>query len=158
MEAQVGELLRARGMTVALAESCTGGLIMHRLSNIAGSSAYLLGGLVVYSYEAKVQFAGVRQADLIAHGAVSEVVAAQMADGVRAAFHADVALSVTGIAGPGGGTPEKPVGLVYIGLSAADLPSAHVIRRVWDKDREGNKAQSAEAALAMLHTYLSGLR
>jgi len=155
LEVQVGELLTRHNLTLAVAESCTGGLIMHRLTNIAGSSAYLLGGIVAYSYEAKAKFLNVRQDDLLAHGAVSDVVAAQMARGVRDAFGASVSVSVTGIAGPGGGTPDKPVGLTYLALNA---PGAErVIRRVWDKDREGNKHCSADAALGLLLEYLTAL-
>src|SRR5215207_10419508 len=111
LEAQVGELLNARGWTICAAESCTGGLIAHRLTNIAGSSNYVLGGIVSYSNEAKQKLLGVHEATLIAHGAVSEETAAEMVQGVRAVFDADVAVSITGIAGPGGGTAEKPVGL-----------------------------------------------
>jgi PncC family amidohydrolase len=138
---------------LCLAESCTGGLIGHRITNIAGSSAYLLGGVVAYSYESKMQILNVREATLLQHGAVSEQVADEMVRNVRALFGADYALSVTGIAGPGGGLPNKPVGLTYIGLAS---PVGVVItRHVWDGDRESNKAASAEAALALLAEALS---
>ena len=109
LEARVGAALLARGWTVCAAESCTGGLIMHRLTNIAGSSAYVLGGVVSYSNAAKQKLLGVREATLIAHGAVSEETAAEMVTGVRALFDSDIAVSVTGIAGPGGGTPKNPL-------------------------------------------------
>ncbi|PJF31465.1 MAG: competence protein ComA [Candidatus Thermofonsia Clade 1 bacterium] len=153
LEVAVGRLLAARRLTLSVAESCTGGLIMHRLTNVAGSSAYLMGGMVVYSYEAKVKFAGVQQITLDQFGAVSAETASEMARGVRAAFETDFALAVTGIAGPGGGTPSKPVGLVYIALDSAH--GIQVERHVWQSDREGNKAHSAEAALALLYRCLT---
>jgi PncC family amidohydrolase len=157
LENRVGELLRAHGLTVAAAESCTGGLILHRLTNIAGSSAYVLGGAVTYSNAAKMSVLGVREATLIDHGAVSAPVAAEMAAGVRQLLGASVAVSVTGIAGPGGGTPTKPVGLTFIGLSAALPPVERVERYVWAGDRLANKQQSADAALRLLITYLEAL-
>lgn len=153
LEVVVGKLMRERKLTLAVAESCTGGLIMHRLTNVAGSSAFLLGGIVAYAYEAKVKLLGVKQDELLRHGAVSEIVASQMARGVRDALAADISLSVTGIAGPGGGTPEKPVGLTYLALNAGTFE--RVVRRVWDQDREGNKQCSAEAALGLLFDYLT---
>lgn len=154
LEILAGQALAARKLTLAVAESCTGGLIMHRLTNIPGSSAYLMGGFVVYSYASKVQFVGVNQATLEQHGAVSEPIAHEMAAGVRAAFGTDYGLSVTGIAGPGGGLPDKPVGLTYIGLAGPG--GVTVIRRVWQADREGNKAHSAEAALTLLLDTVNG--
>ena len=147
LEARVGAVLRARGWTVCAAESCTGGLIMHRLTNIAGSSAYVLGGVVSYSNEAKQKLLGVQEATLTAYGAVSDADGSRDgAAGVRALFDADIAVSVTGIAGPGGGTPEKPVGLTYIGLVWRDQPP-QVQRHVWRGDREAIKMASANAAL-----------
>ena len=141
--------MKREGHTVAAAESCTGGLILSALTDVAGSSAYVEGGLVTYSNDAKMQRLGVREATLIEFGAVSEATAREMALGVRGVFQTDYALSVTGIAGPGGGTDEKPVGLTYIGLAGpADLLS--VERHVWDRDRIGNKLASAEAALRQL--------
>ncbi|MFQ3536181.1 MAG: CinA family protein [Aggregatilineales bacterium] len=153
LEVAVGRLLTARRLTLSVAESCTGGLIMHRLTNVAGSSAYLMGGMVVYSYEAKVKFAGVQQRTLDQFGAVSAEAACEMARGVRAAFQTDLALAVTGIAGPGGGTPSKPVGLVYIALDTAG--GTQIECHIWQSDREGNKAHSAEAALALLYHHLA---
>ncbi|RMF52579.1 MAG: CinA family protein [Chloroflexota bacterium] len=153
LEVVVGRLLAARQLTLSVAESCTGGLIMHRLTNVAGSSAYFSGGMVVYSYAAKVKFAGVQQSTLEQFGAVSAETAGEMARGVRAAYETDLSLAVTGIAGPGGGLPNKPVGLVYIALDSAQ--GTHVERHLWQSDREGNKARSAEAALALLHRYLT---
>lgn len=146
IEALVGQALKARGWTVCAAESCTGGLIMHRLTNIAGSSAYVMGGVVTYSNDAKMKLIGVREETLIAYGAVSEQTAAEMVTGVRALFDADIAVSITGIAGPGGGTAEKPVGLTYIGLLVRGS-DPQVQRHVWSGDREAVKAHSAEAAL-----------
>lgn len=156
LEVRAGELLRARRLTVAAAESCTGGLIMHRLTNVPGSSAYVIGGTVTYSNEVKMHLLGVPEATLVQHGAVSSPTAAAMAAGVRRLFTTSLALSVTGIAGPGGGSADKPIGLTYIGLSAEDLPTPHVVRYVWDGSRVENKQQSADAALKLLIAYLQG--
>ena len=152
VEALIGDALKRRGWTVCTAESCTGGLIAHRLTNISGSSAYVLGGVVTYSNEAKMKLIGVREATLSAHGALSAATAKAMAEGVRALFNADIALSVTGIAGPDGGTPEKPVGLVYIGLAMRE--GAWARRCEWSGDRQENKRQSADAALTWLIEHL----
>jgi PncC family amidohydrolase len=155
LAAAVGEQLRARGWHLAVAESCTGGLVGHWITEVAGSSDYFLGGVVAYSNQAKAQLLGVRPGTLLQHGAVSEATAREMAAGVRRLLGADVALAVTGIAGPGGGTPEKPVGLVYIAL---DAPDRQICRRhVWKGDRAANKARSAQAALALLRDYLAHL-
>jgi nicotinamide-nucleotide amidase len=118
LEEVTGDLLRARRLTIAGAESCTGGLLMSRFTDVPGSSDYVLGGVVAYSDEVKVHSLGVGRDLLQAYGAVSEPVGVAMADGVRERFHADVGVGITGIAGPGGGTPEKPVGTVVIALSA----------------------------------------
>lgn len=152
LEKQVGELLRARRLTLATAESCTGGLIGHRLTDIPGSSDYYLGGVISYANAVKQQLLGVQAETLARHGAVSQPCALEMARGVRRLLQADIGLSVTGIAGPTGGTPDKPVGLVYVALAAADQ---EVCRRfVWDGDRAENKARSAHAALELLAAYL----
>ncbi|MFZ5919036.1 MAG: CinA family protein [Chloroflexota bacterium] len=151
-EEKVGELLTQQGLTLALAESCTGGLLGHRITNVPGSSAYFIGGVVAYAYEAKERILGVRHETLYDHGAVSEETAREMAHGVRRLLLADVGISVTGIAGPGGGLPQKPVGLVFIALSARDTERCE--RYVWPHDRQGNKAASADAALTMLLQYL----
>ncbi len=153
LEAQVGDLLRAKGWTICLAESCTGGLVMHRLTNVPGSSAYVLGGVVAYSNAVKQALLHVRQGTLIAYGAVSEQTASEMALGVQQLLGADLAVSITGIAGPDGGTKEKPVGLVYIGLAGAD-GKVTVNRHVWDGDREAVKNASAEAALTLVLDHL----
>jgi nicotinamide-nucleotide amidase len=152
LEMTVGVRLRAPGLTVATAESCTGGLILKRLTDIAGSSAYVLGGVVSYANSVKEHVLGVDGDVLAREGAVSEPVARQMAEGVRALLGADVALSVTGIAGPGGGTAEKPVGLTYIGLSTA--AGTWVRRFVWPGDRAENRRHSADAAFRLLLSYL----
>ena len=152
LEAMAGELLRAQGLSLSVAESCTGGLLGHRLTNVPGSSDYFVGGVVAYSYEAKERVLHVRHDTLYDYGAVSEQTALEMARGARRLFLTDVALAVTGIAGPGGATPDKPVGLTYIALSARDEELCR--RFVWEEDREGNKARSAQAALEMLVTYL----
>lgn len=154
LEEIVGQFLVEQKLTLSVAESCTGGLITHRLTNVPGSSNYLLGGVVAYSYDAKERVLGVRHDTLYEHGAVSQETALEMARGVRRLLGSDVALAVTGIAGPSGGTPEKPVGLVYIALSARDFERCE--RYVWSGDRLQNKQQSSEAALKLLREYLEG--
>ncbi len=144
--------LRARGLTLALAESCTGGLIGDLITDVPGSSDYFLGSAVTYAYSAKENILGVRHETLLAHGAVSAETAAEMAQGARRIFGADIAASVTGIAGPGGGMPGKPVGLVHIHLSASDAEIGE--RHVWDSDRAGNKRLSAEAVLRLVIRYV----
>jgi nicotinamide-nucleotide amidase len=147
-----GQLLRERDLKLALAESCTGGLLGSLITDVAGSSDYFLGSAVTYAYGAKQAVLGVRQETLAEHGAVSPQTAQEMAQAARRLFGADIALSVTGIAGPTGGQPGKPVGLVYLHLSAPDAEIGE--RHVWDSDRIGNKRLSAEAALRMLVRYL----
>jgi nicotinamide-nucleotide amidase len=149
LEAQVGRALRERGWTIGTAESCTGGLILHRLTNIAGSSAYVVGGIVAYSNTIKQNLLHVKQGTLLAYGAVSEQTAQEMALGARQVLKTDLAVSVTGIAGPGGGTAEKPVGLTYIGLAGPD-ELLLVQRHLWDGDREAVKNASADAALRLV--------
>jgi nicotinamide-nucleotide amidase len=151
LEAVVGRLLHERGLTVALAESCTGGLIAHRLTDISGSSRYFERGLVVYSNAAKQALLGVPEALLARHGAVSAECAEAMARGVRDHAGTDLGLSVTGIAGPEGGSAAKPVGTVFIGL--ADARAATVERHRFPRDREGNKALSALRGLDLLRRY-----
>ncbi|PJF20832.1 MAG: competence protein ComA [Phototrophicales bacterium] len=142
-------MLKRRQLTLCTAESCTGGLIASCITDVAGSSAYMLGGVVAYANEIKQQLLHVRIETLRAYGAVSEQTAIEMAQGALSLFHADYALSVTGIAGPGGGTPEKPVGLTYIGLAGRD-GTLQVERYVWQGDRQANKQQSVQAALNLL--------
>ncbi len=154
LEEVVGKMLTEKKLTLALGESCTGGLVGHWVTNVPGSSEYFLGGVIAYAYDAKERLLDVRHNTLYEHGAVSAETAIEMARGARKALGADIGVSVTGIAGPGGGLPGKPVGLVYIALSARDFE--RIERFVWDGDRDGNKVKSAEAALAMLKEYLSG--
>ena len=152
LEAQVGALLTSQGLTLATAESCTGGLLGYRLTNVSGSSAYYLGGFIAYADDAKEWLLDVQHETLVAHGTVSEQTALEMAHGARQRLDADLGISITGIAGPTGGTPEKPVGLVYIALSA---PDAELCRRyVWQGDRVATREQSAEAALRLIQSYL----
>ncbi len=153
---RAGESLKKLGLTLSLAESCTGGLIAHRITNVSGSSNYFLGGVVAYSNEAKEKILGVPHEILLQHGAVSEETARAMAQGARHLFVSDLALAVTGIAGPTGGTSEKPVGLVYIALAAEDGERCQ--RFVWPGDRLQNKAQSAGAALQLLISCLAEQR
>jgi PncC family amidohydrolase len=136
------------GLTVAAAESCTGGLVADAITDVAGSSASFLGGVVAYSDAAKMTALGVQAAVLAEHGAVSEETARAMAEGARARFGADLAVAVTGIAGPGGGTAAKPVGLVYLAVAGPD--GTDVWRRSWSGTRLDNKAASAAAALELL--------
>jgi nicotinamide-nucleotide amidase len=156
LEVIVGQLLLQHKLTLALAESCTGGLVGHRITDVPGSSAYLLGGIVAYSYAAKELLLGVRHDTLYDHGAVSAETAVEMARGARRVLGADIGISVTGIAGPGGGMPGKPVGLVYICLSARD--AERVEKYVWEQDRAGNKWASSEAALQLLRDYLAAMQ
>lgn len=149
---RAGESLKERGLTLSLAESCTGGLIAHRITDISGSSNYFLGGVVAYSNEVKEKILGVPHNILAQYGAVSEECAQAMAEGARRLLVSDLALAVTGIAGPTGGTPEKPVGVVYIALAAEG--EVRCKSHLWKGDRLQNKAQSAEAALEMLIAYL----
>jgi PncC family amidohydrolase len=156
LEEIVGQLLTEQGLTIAVAESCTGGLIAHRLTNVSGSSAYFMGGVVAYANEVKERVLGVSSKTLLSYGAVSEECAREMARGARRLFDTDVAISSTGIAGPTGGTPQKPVGLVYVGLAAQD--HEHCERHLWQGDRLENKRQTSEAALEMLRQYLEARR
>jgi PncC family amidohydrolase len=153
LAAVVGQLLLARQMTCATAESCTGGLVAHWITEIPGSSAYFVGAAVVYSYEAKERLLAVDHDTLLREGAVSAPVAQQMAQGARRLFDVDVAVAVTGIAGPGGGLPDKPTGTVFLHLSARDGHERGA-RHEWDSDRSGNKLLSAHAALTMVREYL----
>lgn len=152
IEEAVGKLLVQQGLTLVTAESCTGGLVAHRITNVPGSSAYYLGGFVAYANDVKEAALGVRPETLLAYGAVSEETAREMAEGARQQTGADISLSVTGICGPTGGTPTKPVGLTYIALVTAE--TEHCQRYVWQGDRLANKEQSAEAALQLVRAYL----
>ena len=138
-----------RGLTVATGESCTGGFVAHALTDVPGSSGYVRGGIVAYANDVKEALLGVPVDVLAAHGAVSAQVALAMAEGARARLGAQVGVGVTGVAGPDGGTGEKPVGLVYVAVAGGGRDA--VVRRFhWSGDREANKVASAEAALQML--------
>ncbi len=152
MEEVVGRLLAERKLTVATAESCTGGLIGHRLTQVPGSSAYVERGVICYSNRAKSELLGVSPRLIEAHGAVSAEVAAAMARGMRERAGVSAAVSVTGIAGPGGATPAKPVGLVYIGLHADDGPAITKEYR-FNGDRSVVKQRSSQAALDLLRRW-----
>lgn len=152
LEKEVSELLRKLGLTLAVAESCTGGLLTHRITNVPGSSKYFIGGVIAYSNQVKSALLQVSEETLNTKGAVSEETAIQMARGVRELLKTDIGIGITGIAGPGGGTPTKPVGLVYIALSAPDYEECLQFR--WEGHRIQNKRLSTEAALEMLLKYL----
>ena len=152
-EAKLASALYSRGWTLALGESCTGGLIAHRITEIPGSSEYFLGGVVAYSNPVKESLLNVQPETLEAVGAVSEETAREMARGAREVMRAAVGVSVTGIAGPGGATEGKPVGLTFISVSTPD--GEWVERHVFEGDRHANKQASAEAALKLLLQVLS---
>jgi PncC family amidohydrolase len=152
LEERVGSILRKRGWTLALAESCTGGKVGDRITDIPGSSDYFVGSIVAYSYEAKERLLGVRHDTLYTHGAVSGETALEMARGARHALGTDVAVAVTGIAGPGGGLPGKPIGTTWVAVSGrgGDAVESHV----WSGDREANKIKSTDAALEALLRFV----
>ena len=145
---KVSETLTKTGQTVSTAESCTGGLLAHVLTGVSGSSAYFVGGVVAYSNRIKEAILGVRAETLRAFGAVSEQTAREMAEGIRQKFNTDIGLSTTGIAGPTGGTPDKPVGLVWIGISTPERTLARECH--FDADREGVKTLTVERLLSLL--------
>ena len=152
LEGNLGEWLKKNKQTVAVAESCTGGLIGHRLTNISGSSEYFLEGAVTYSNQAKQNRLGVDPAMIETHGAVSEPVAKAMAEGIRQKSGSDLGLAVTGIAGPTGGSPDKPVGLTFIAVTGANGTRCEQFR--FHQDRVRNKERAAQAALNLLRLYL----
>ena len=154
LELRIHALLTKRKLTLSTAESCTGGLVASRITDVAGSSVYFMGGIVAYSYEAKASLLGVSWDALNSKGAVSRETVLEMAQGARRALATDIAVSVSGIAGPGGGTPDKPVGSTWVGLAT---PSGEEARHfVWDGDRIRNKQLSSEAALQFILDYLEG--
>ncbi|MEE9162231.1 MAG: CinA family nicotinamide mononucleotide deamidase-related protein [Candidatus Neomarinimicrobiota bacterium] len=153
LEAAVGRLLAERGESVAFAESCSGGLAMSRTADVPGASAYLRGGVVAYSNEVKVAQLQVGEETLKTHGAVSEAVGREMAEGVRSRFEADWGVATTGIAGPGGGTAEKPVGLVFLAVAGPKRTVALEARLI--PERLAHKAASTQAALNLLRLELS---
>jgi len=148
LEVDLGKSLKNNGLTLSIAESCTGGLIAHVVTNVPGSSDYFDRGIVSYSNSAKRELLNVRERSLMEHGAVSEEVALEMARGVKENAGTEIGLSTTGIAGPGGGTEEKPVGLVYVGLVIDD--EDHVRRLNLEGDRKTNKWLSTKKALEFL--------
>ncbi len=154
LEERAGIALNQKGWTLALAESCTGGLIAHRITNVPGSSDYFLGGVMAYSNSVKVRLLGVKRETLQAVGSVSEETAREMAQGASQTIGSDVGISVTCIAGPGGGTDEKPVGLTYIGASTPD--GEWVERHIFQGDRQSIKGSASDAALELLLNALGG--
>lgn len=154
LEDRIGALLRGRSIKLALAESCTGGLISDRITNVPGSSEYFQGGIVAYSYQAKADLLGVSWESLNSFGAVSREVVLEMAEGARKALNADIAASGSGIAGPDGGTPAKPVGTVWIALVTSNGSSTREFH--FSGNRTQIKAASADAALQLVLDYLEG--
>ncbi len=152
LEEIVGQALLQKGWEIACAESCTGGLLTSRLTDVAGSSVYVKGSIVAYSNEIKARLVGVSEETLRAYGAVSRQTAAEMSEGVRRTVGTDVGVGITGIAGPGGGTAEKPVGLVYISVSGHD--GTVVQEHHFLGSRAEIKRQSAEHALSMINHYI----
>jgi nicotinamide-nucleotide amidase len=147
---------RERGWRLACAESCTGGLVAAHLTEIAGSSAVFEYGFVTYANAAKTAMLGVPEGMLAAHGAVSEPVARAMAEGALVRAAADAAVAITGIAGPGGGSPDKPVGLVHFGLAVRGRDTIHLARRYGDLGRAVVRARAVEDAIALLEGAVSG--
>jgi nicotinamide-nucleotide amidase len=152
LEAVVGEMLASAELRLGVAESCTGGLVLSRLTDVPGASQYVRGGVVAYCNSVKKKRLGVEKSALKKHGAVSEVVARQMAEGARERMGADVGLSTTGIMGPGGGSKEKPVGTVWLGY--ADDDGTHAVRLALTPERSANKALASTAALDLLRRQL----
>jgi len=155
LDLSVAALLRASGLTLAVAESCSGGLLAKRITDIPGSSAYFLLGTVTYADSAKIRLLSVPAVMLAAHGAVSAAVATAMAEGVRLLAGSDLALSTTGIAGPDGGSPDKPVGTVFIAV--ADAAGCSVSCHRFGGNREAVREATAEAALELLAGRLAAL-
>ncbi|MFC2070546.1 CinA family protein [Chloroflexota bacterium] len=156
IEQEIGDLLRRNKLTLGVVESATGGLISHRITNTPGSSDYYLGSVTAYSNEAKMKIIGVKEDTIDEYGSVSPQVAEEMAQGGRKTLKADICLSDTGIAGPGGATTGKPVGLFYIGL--AHHSKTFNRKHIFGGDREKNKQDAAETALNWLKEYLVSLK
>ena len=148
---KIANLLKEKKIWIATAESCTGGLIGHMLTNIQGSSEYYKGGVVAYSNEIKIKVLGVKEETLKKYGAVSEQTAKEMAIGIKNLMDVDIGISTTGIAGPGGATPTKPVGLVYVGLAGEEVEARKFL---FSGNRLQNKENFAKSALNMLLEYL----
>ena len=152
LEEVVGNRLRELGLTLATAESCTGGLLGHRITGVSGSSDYYLGGVVSYNNKAKMELLGVKKQTLEKFGSVSEETVREMAQGVKSLFKTDLGISISGIAGPTGGSPEKPVGLIYIGLSSEK--EVTIKKFNFFRDRDSNKRISSQVALNMIRLAL----
>ncbi len=152
IEEVIGEILKKKGMSLSVAESCTGGLVQDRITNVPGSSEYFKGGIVAYSNELKIRLCGVKEETIKKYGAVSEEVAKELAVGVRERYSTDVGISITGIAGPSGGTKEKPVGLVYMGV--ADKEDTVVEKKIFKGTRRMIKEQAAVATLDLLRRFI----
>ncbi len=155
LAAVVGRLLREQNATIAVAESCTGGLLAEQITDVPGASDYFAGGVVAYSNEVKQSLLGVSEAQLESHGAVSEPVAVSMAEGVRERFGTDIGISTTGISGPGGGSEEKPVGLVCVALARRGRDT-HVDRFIFPLDRVRHRRLTAQVALDWVRRSLLG--
>jgi PncC family amidohydrolase len=154
LEEKIGLILKKNNQKIATAESCTGGLIANRITNISGASEYFEAGFITYSNRAKTSFLTVPEEVILKNGAVSHDVALLMAEGVKRATDTDIGLSVTGIAGPTGGTLEKPVGTVYIGISSKTGTFVRLF--VFNGNREDIKKQTSDAALMLVLDYLEG--
>ncbi len=155
LEQEVGTLLRRKGLSLGLVESATGGLVSHLITNVPGSSDYYKGSVTAYSNQVKASLVGVREGSIQRYGAVSSRVAREMARGGRKLLAVDICLADTGIAGPGGATPGKPVGLFYVGLSHQTGTFSR--KHIFYGDREQNKRGAARAALSWLKEYLLAL-
>jgi len=155
LEKEIGDLLHRKGLTLGLVESATGGLISHLITNVPGSSDYYKGAVTAYANETKIKVIGVKAETLKKYGSVSPQVAEEMAMGGRKVLAVDICLADTGIAGPGGATPGKAVGLFYIGLTHKD--GAFSRKHEFHGDREQNKRSAAEAALGWLKEYLTSV-
>jgi nicotinamide-nucleotide amidase len=156
LEEEVGALLRRKGLTLGVVESASGGLVSHLITNTPGSSDYYKGSVTSYSNEVKIRVVGVKEATINRYGVVSAEVAKEMAQGGRKILAVDICLADTGIAGPSGATPEKPVGLFFIGLS--HRAKTFTRKHNFHGDREQNKQSAAEAALSWLKEYLLSLK
>jgi PncC family amidohydrolase len=154
LESSLRERMRERGFSLTTAESCTGGLLSHRITNIPGASDFFPGGLIAYSYESKANLLGVSWEILNTQGAVSEETVRAMARGARRLFGTDIGVSISGIAGPTGGTEQKPVGTTWIGLCTIEGEWAR--HYLWEGDRLEIKQKSSEAALQFILDYLDG--
>jgi nicotinamide-nucleotide amidase len=156
LEEEIGSLFRQKGLTLGVVESATGGLISHRITNVPGSSDYYKGSVTAYSNEVKSGVVGVSEDTLIQYGAVSPQVAEELAEGGKLLLGADICIADTGIAGPGGATAEKPVGLFYLGLSHGEMTYSR--KHQFRGSRQQNKQSAAEEALSWLKEYLLSLK